>query len=347
MGIYAIIVLCLIFIFSFYMGYIDGSTAVATTIATRAVKPRTAVIVAATTKFVMPIIAFALGQIAVAANMADSLINNEYFVAISTDKAFAFLLAALIGTLIWCAIVFVFKVPNSATHSLLGGIIGAGIVAFGLGAIQWKEYVIVRVILMVFIAPIVGLGIGFGMMKLFKYLSRHASKGISRVLRVVQRVNIVILAGSFSSNNTQKSMGVFMMMSALGLVNYSQLASHFDWYVIIGIAAMLTLGMLLGGFQVINTVGRKIFKVKDVHSVVSQLTTNMVMLVVNELGIPVSTGQVMVSSIMGVGAAERANSVNWMTAGRIITSWFLTLPVSCAFGAILYFIVGKLIMKIP
>lgn len=347
MGIYAIVLLSLILIFSFYMGYIDGSTAVATTIATRAIKPRTAVMIAALVKFVVPIIAYFLGQLAVASNMSDNLINNSFFSGIGADKAFAFLLAGLIGTLIWCGVVNIFKVPNSATHSLLGGVIGAGIVAFGFNAVQWTDYVIVNVILMVFLAPIVGLVVGFAFMKLFKYLARYASKSISLVLRIFQRINTLVLAAGFSSNNTQKSLGVFMMMAALGLVNYGELGNYFDLYIVIAIAGMLTLGMLLGGFQVINTIGRKIFKIQDVHSVVSQMTTNIVMIAVNELGIPVSTGQVMVSSIMGVGAAERVNSVHWMTAGRIVASWFLTLPISGAFGAIMYIIIGKLIMQLP
>lgn len=347
MGTYAIVLLSLIFVFSFYMGYIDGSTAVATTIAARAVKPRTATIIAAITKFCVPIIAFWLGKIAVAANMAENLIDTRFFEGISADKAFAFLLAGLIGTLVWCGVVGIFKVPNSATHSLLGGIIGAGIVAFGASSIQWTEYVIVNIILMVFLAPIIGLTLGFAFMKLFKYIARYASQSLSRILRIIQRINIVVLSGGFSSNNTQKSLGVFMMMSALGLVSADKLPNNFDFYIVIGIAGALTLGMLLGGYQVIVTVGRKIFKVRDVHSVVSQLTTNIVMITVNELGIPVSTGQVMVSSIMGVGAAQRANSVQWMTAGRIIASWFLTLPVSGAFGAAFYLLIGKLIMGLP
>lgn len=329
------------------MGYIDGSTAVATTVATRAIKPRTAVIVAAVTKFCVPILAFFLGQMAVASNMSDSLIDNAAFANISAEKAFAFLISGLTGTLIWCGIVSIFKVPNSASHSLLGGIIGAGIAAFGFSAVQWTRYVIVNVILMVFLAPIIGLVLGFIMMKLFKYLARSASRSISAVLRVLQRINLVVLAGSFSSNNTQKSMGVFMMMAALGLVNYGALVPRFDLYMVIAIAGALTLGMLLGGFQVINTVGRKIFKLQDVHSVVAQFTTNIVMIAVTQLGIPVSTGQVMVSSIMGTGAAERVNSVHWNMAGRIVGSWFLTLPIASAFGAVLYLIIGKLILRLP
>lgn len=347
MGAYAIVLLSLIFIFSFYMGYIDGSTAVATTVATRAIKPRTAVILAAITKFSVPIIFYFIGNMAVASSLSDSLLDSSVFSNISSQKAFAFLLSGLLGTLIWCGLVGVLKVPNSASHSLLGGLIGAGIAAFGFYSINWMGYVLVKVVLMVFVAPIVGLSLGFLFMKLFKYLARHASRSISTVLRGVQRVNLVLLAGSFSSNNTQKSLGVIMMMTGFGLVNADKLASETNLYMLIGIAGALTLGMLFGGFQVINTIGRKIIKVKDVHSVVSQLTTNIVMFTVTGLGMPVSTGQVMVSSIMGVGAAERVNSVHWHTAGRIISSWFLTLPVASGFGALLYYIIGNLIMQLP
>jgi PiT family inorganic phosphate transporter len=304
-------------------------------------------LVAAFTKFVVPVIAFFLGQMAVASNMSNNLINNDFFVNISREKAFAFLLSGLAGTLIWCGLVNIIKVPNSASHSLLGGIIGAGIAAFGFVSVQWTQYVIVNIILMVFLAPIIGLVLGFLLMKLFKYLARSASRSISVVLRILQRINLVVLAASFSSNNTQKSLGVFMMMAALGLVDYGALSPHFDLYMVIAIAGSLTLGMLFGGFQVINTVGRKIFKLQDVHSVVAQFTTNVVMIAATELGMPVSTGQVMVSSIMGTGAAERVNSVHWNMAGRIVGSWFLTLPIASAFGAVLYLFIGKLIMRLP
>lgn len=347
MGVYAIVLLSLILFFSFYMGYIDGSTAVATTVATRAIKPRDAVIIAAITKFIVPIGAFFVGQMSVASDMSANLLVSKAISGLSQQKAFAFLLSGLSGTLVWCGLVSIIKVPNSASHSLLGGLIGAGIAAFGFEAINWTGYVVVKVILMVFIAPIVGLCLGFFFMKLFKYLARHASRSISTVLRGIQRVNLVFLAGSFSSNNTQKSMGVFMMMAALGLADLGGAAGSTDFYMVLAIAGALTLGMLLGGFQVINTVGRKIFKVKDIHSVVSQLTTNLVMITVNQLGMPVSTGQVMVSSVMGVGAAERVNSVHWHMAGKIVGSWFLTLPVASGFGALLYYIIGKLIFKLP
>ena len=139
-------------------------------------------------------------------------------------------------------------------------------------------------------------------------------------------------------------MGIFFLAGAVGLTVFN--SENVPIWIPICIAAALTMGLLLGGYRVINTVGRKIYKLEPVHSVVAQFTTSVVMLTATTLGISLSTGQIMSSSIMGVGAAERINGVHWNTAIRILISWMLTLPCSAGMGALLYLLVGKAIFKI-
>lgn len=338
---YAIVVLVMVLAYTFYMGVNDGSNAVATTVATRAVKPRTAVVIAAITQFLAPVALYFLGFMSVASNISEKLVFNSFFSGLSMEKAFAFIFSGMLAALVWGIVTFVFKFPNSTSHTLLGGIIGSGMAAFGFGAIQWKEFVLLNVVLMIIIAPFIGMLLGFVLTKICKRLARRASRGLNVIMNILQRINLIILAAAFSGNNAQKALGVFFLLGVLGLSGYGMEAPI---WAVIACSGALTLGMLCGGYRVINTVGRKIFKLEPMHSIVAQVSTSAVMLAATGLGISVSTGQIMSSSIMGVGASEKLSKVNWNTAGRIISCWGLTLPVAAALGALFYVIVGKLIL---
>lgn len=341
---YAIFIFILILLYTFYMGVNDGSNAIATTVATRAVHPRTAIIIAAFIHFTIPVVIFVLDLVSVADNISAKLIFNSYFDGISDEKAFAFVFSGLLGAIVWGGITFTLKIPNSTSHTMLGGIIGAGMAAFGFNAVQWEGFVLINVVLMVVLAPVIGLLLGFFLMKLVRRLARRASRSISVVLTGLQRFNLLILAGAFSSNNAQKSIGMFFLVSAVGLTAYNE--AHVPIWIILAFAGALTLGLMLGGYRVINTVGRKIFKLQPVHSVISQFSTSLVMITATSLGISLSTGQIMSSSIMGVGAAERANGVHWNMAIRIVVSWLLTLPCSAGMGALFYLLIGKAIFSV-
>lgn len=341
---YAIFIFILILLYTFYMGVNDGSNAIATTVATRAVHPRTAIVIAAFIHFTIPVVIFVLDLVSVADNISAKLIFNSYFDGISDEKAFAFVFSGLLGAIVWGGITFTLKIPNSTSHTMLGGIIGAGMAAFGFNAVQWEGFVLINVVLMVVLAPVIGLLLGFFLMKLVRRLARRASRSISVVLTGLQRFNLLILAGAFSSNNAQKSIGMFFLVSAVGLTAYNE--AHVPIWIILAFAGALTLGLMLGGYRVINTVGRKIFKLQPVHSVISQFSTSLVMITATSLGISLSTGQIMSSSIMGVGAAERANGVHWNMAIRIVVSWLLTLPCSAGMGALFYLLIGKAIFGV-
>ena len=265
MSAYAIAVFIFILTYSFYMGVNDGSNAIATTVVTRAVQPRTAIFIAAFINFVVPIVVFLLGMLSVADNISYKLISNSAFVDISEKQAFSFVFSGLLGAIIWGGITFCLRIPNSTSHTLLGGIIGAGIAAFGFKSVQWTDYVLLNVVLMIVLAPVVGLILGFIIMKLVRLLARTANRGINKIMVLLQRINLLILASSFSSNNAQKSMGIFFLLGAVGLTAYS--SSNVPIWIPICIASALTLGLLLGGYRVINTVGRKIYKLQPVHSV--------------------------------------------------------------------------------
>ena len=272
-----------------------------------------------------------------------NLINKT---KVKSSKSYGAIFAKNIFTffnMLWAIIAFLLKIPNTISHTLLGGLIGAAMVAFGVNSVLWTDYVLLNVVAMVLLAPLVGFILGFIMMRVIKKVAIHATRSVSNVLTVLQRLNLIVLAGAFSSNNSQKALGVILLLGALGLASYSP--ESLPVWVVIVVSAALTAGMLFGGIRVINTVGRKIYKVGPIHSVVSQLTTSVVSLVGTGLGISLGMGQVMTGSVMGVGAAERMRGVHWTTAGKIVFGWCMTLPVSGGCSALMYVIV-KAIMGI-
>lgn len=341
MNTYAIVITLLVLCYTFYVGFNDGSIAIATTVVSRAFTPKQAIITAAITKFIVPIVMFLIGVGSVAANIHSNMIFGESFIGITPEKGFAFVFSGLIGAIIWAAIAYAFKIPNPIAHTLLGGVIGSAIAAFGFTSIMWKEYVLVYLIAMVFIAPIIGFSLAYIIMKVIKKLVRHAPRRMNKILQVLQKVNIVILTGAFSANNSQKALGVLMLLSTVGLVQFD--AGSVPIWIIVAIAGSLTLGMLCGGTSVMSTVGKKLFKVAPIHSVVSQFTTSLVSIVGTGLGISLGMGQVMTSSVVGVGAAERVKAVHWTTARKITIGWCFTYPISILAGFTVYQLV-KLIM---
>lgn len=342
---YAIVIFIMVMLYTVYMGFNDGSTAIATTIVSRAMPMRSAVIIAAITQFLVPIVTFLISSeaLSVAMNINSNIVSENFFTGLGDKEAFAYIFSAMFGAMLWAIIAFLLKIPNTISHTLLGGLIGAAMVAFGVNSVLWTDYVLLNVVAMVLLAPLVGFILGFIMMRVIKKVAIHATRSVSNVLTVLQRLNLIVLSGAFSSNNSQKALGVVLMLGALGLASYSP--ESLPVWVVIVVSAALTAGMLFGGIRVINTVGRKIYKVGPIHSVVSQLTTSVVSLVGTGLGISLGMGQVMTGSVMGVGAAERMRGVHWTTAGKIVFGWCMTLPVSGGCSALMYVIV-KAIMGI-
>lgn len=342
---YAIVIFIMVMLYTVYMGFNDGSTAIATTIVSRAMPMRSAVIIAAITQFLVPIVTFLISSeaLSVAMNINSNIVSENFFTGLGDKEAFAYIFSAMFGAMLWAIIAFLLKIPNTISHTLLGGLIGAAMVAFGVNSVLWTDYVLLNVVAMVLLAPLVGFILGFIMMRVIKKVAIHATRSVSNILTVLQRLNLIVLAGAFSSNNSQKALGVILMLGALGLASYSP--ESLPVWVVIVVSAALTAGMLFGGIRVINTVGRKIYKVGPIHSVVSQLTTSAVSLVGTGLGISLGMGQVMTGSVMGVGAAERMRGVHWTTAGKIVFGWCMTLPVSGGCSALMYVIV-KAIMGI-
>ncbi|HCU56290.1 MAG TPA: hypothetical protein DIC18_03030 [Clostridiales bacterium] len=332
-------ILVLTAIYTFYMGYTDGSNAVATCITTKAMDARVAIYLSAAIQFLTVVaMYFLVKDMSVAATIGKGMIDNAAFDDLSTKAAFIFILSALLSSILWSVITFFLKQPNSTSHTLLGGIIGAGIGAFGFSSILWSN-VFLRIILMIFLAPIVSVVIGFFINRILRRIALRATAGAGKVVKVLQWGNVILLSSAISVNDAQKSFGIYLLLVTIGLSEIAEPPAYLAF--VFGLA--LALGMIFGGYRIIITIGNKLFKIRPLMSLSSQIATNLVIFSSSALGIPISTGQVISSTIVGIGISERARGVRWLTVKRIVLGWVITMPATITFGALFYLLTNLIL----
>lgn len=325
-----LVLTCLVFVFTYVNGFHDGCNVVATLIASRAMKPHPALAWAAVVEFLSPLAILVVG--ASVSGTIQKLVGESFYTAPGTKStALAFITAGILAAIAWNLTTWKFGIPASSSHSLIGGVVGAGLAAFGSGAIAW-DYFWGRVVLMIFLTPAVSFCLGFLILKLLLLLTRRAGVGVNKFFTYAQWVNMTFLAFNHSFNDSQKSIGIIMILIGI----YGGQTAGIPVWSILCAAACLAAGIAFGGFKIIKTVGTGIYRVQPIHSFASQLTAGTVILTSSLLGAPVSASQIVSSSIMGVGAAERYKAVHWTVAKKILLSWFITIPIAGTLGAVLY-----------
>ena len=306
-------------LFDFLNGFHDSSNVVATIISSRAMSPRMALALSAVAHFCAP---FLFG-VAVATTIGHDVVDP-------TTITIGVILVALLSAIIWNLVTWFLGIPSSSSHALIGGIVGAASADFGLGKIKMAG--LEKVLVALFLSPILGLLIGYLLMKLVLFLARGASPRINWLFKRLQIATSLALALSHGTNDAQKTMGIITM----GLVTTGYL-SHFTvprWVILIS-ALAISLGTAFGGWRIIRTLGGRIYRIRPIHGFTSQATSAAVILGAALLGGPVSTTQVVSSAIMGVGSAERLSKVRWGVAGNIFTAWIVTIPVTALMAALL------------
>lgn len=311
--------------FDFLNGIHDSSNVVATIISSRAMPPRVALGTTAVANFVGP---FIFG-VAVATTIGHEVVQASVINA-------NVILAALLSAIIWDLLTWWLGFPSSSSHALIGGILGAAIVGGGWRAIEMPG--LEKVLIALLASPIVGFVFGFVVLKVILALSWKATPSINAWFKRGQVLTGLALALSHGTNDSQKTMGII----TLALVTDGYL-STFDvpLWVIVLCASMIALGTAVGGWSLIRTLGGKIFKIRPLNGFTSQLASASVILAASLIGGPVSTTQVVSSSIMGSGAAERANKVRWGVAQEMAVAWLLTIPASALMAAGLYFLLSR------
>jgi PiT family inorganic phosphate transporter len=305
--------------FGFTNGFHDAANVVATIIATGAMSPRMALGMAALGEFVGP---FLFGT-AVAQTIGKNIIDISAFDPRFIDLSTYLIMAALIGAIVWNLATWFFGLPSSSSHALVGGMVGAVLVAYGPDKILWRG--LIYVVLVLFISPLLGFIFGTLFLKATFYLAKNATPKANIFFNKMQILSSIALSLSHGANDAQKPMGVIMM--SLVILGLSP-TFHVPLWVILSCASAIALGTASGGWRIIKTVGSKIYRLRSVHAFCAQTSSAIVILAASLLGGPVSTTHVVSSSIMGVGAGQRISAVRWGVAKSIIIAWFITIPAS-------------------
>jgi len=320
------LLLALALIFDFLNGFHDSSNIVATPISSNAMRPRLALLLAAVSEFVAP---FVFG-VAVATTIGDELLNVEVL-EVSVINA------ALAAAIVWNLLTWYFGIPSSSSHALIGGLVGAAVIAEGIDAVNPSG--LARVVVALLISPPLGMVAGYLVMRVVLFAVRGSAPGVNAFFRRSQAFTLVGLALSHGTNDAQKTMGVITM----GLVAAGMLDTFVvPMWVIALSAGAIALGTFSGGWRLIRTLGGKIYRIRPVHAFSSQISGAAVILGAAMLGGPVSTTQVMSSSIMGVGAADRIKMVRWGILREMATAWALTIPVTALLAGVIYLLISAI-----
>jgi inorganic phosphate transporter, PiT family len=316
----AVIVVALFF--DFTNGFHDTANAIATSVSTRALSPRIAVLLASILNF-----AGAFVSLKVAATIAKGIVDPD-------AVTLSVILAGLVGAITWNLVTWFLGLPSSSSHALIGGIAGSAIAADGWDVIQWQG-VWDKVVKPGIESPILGFLIALALMLVIVWVIRRRSP--SRVNRVFRRGQI--FSGSFvafthGTNDAQKTMGVI----ALALITTGHMSSEgFDLpiWVIVASATAMALGTYAGGWRIIKTMGTRIAKIDPPQGFAAQTACAGILWTTAHLGFPVSTTQTITGSVMGAGASRKFSAVRWGLAGNIAVAWALTLPAAGLVGAIM------------
>ncbi|WP_127448041.1 inorganic phosphate transporter [Veillonella sp. 3310] len=323
--IWAVVLLALAF--DYINGFHDTANAIATSVSTRAIAPKTAVMMAATLNFLGAMISTGVAKtIGGDIVTAPEMINGEIIVA------------ALVGAIFWNLLTWWYGIPSSSSHALIGGIIGAVLISVGPEALQAGG--IGKIFISLVASPILALVLGYIVMKILLILfGRFSPIVLNDRFRNMQLVSAALMSFSHGSNDAQKAMGII----TLTLVASGHLQTlDVPIWVKIACATAMALGTAAGGWKIIATVGSKIFKLESINGFAADLNSAITIFTATLLHLPVSTTHVVSGSIMGVGTAMRVKAVNWSTARSMVFAWFITIPLSASVSALAYVVIDVL-----
>jgi PiT family inorganic phosphate transporter len=325
-----IMVVALALFFDFTNGFHDTANAMATPIATGALKPRTAVAIAS----VMNLIGAFLST-AVATMISVSMINDA-----ATLKP-EIIFAGLTGAILWNLATWFLGLPSSSSHALFGGLIGAVLAAVGLGGVNVTA-IIEKILIPALFAPVIaGLAAWLATRLAYAITARSSeddlSTGRSR-FKVGQIFSSSLVALSHGTNDAQKTMGVITLVLVAGGIQKD--GGHVELWVVTAAALAIALGTFSGGWRIIKTMGKGLSEVKPAQGLAAEVATAATILASSKLGFALSTTQVASGSIIGSGLGRKGGQVRWGKAGHVVLGWIFTLPAAAIVGAISAALVG-------
>jgi inorganic phosphate transporter, PiT family len=314
--------------FDFTNGFHDTANSIATSVSTRALSPRAAVLSAAILNIVGAFV-----SLKVAATIAKGIVNAD---VITLDVV----MAGLVGAITWNLVTWYLGLPSSSSHALIGGVLGSSIAAAGFDVVKWgglKEKVLIPSL----IAPFAGLFIAAAVMLAITWVIRRRSPGnVNRVFRRLQLISGGFVAFTHGTNDAQKTMGII----ALALVASGHLAPDADppFWVIVSAALAMGAGTYAGGWRIIKTLGTRIAKLDPPQGFAAQTACASILWTTAHFGFPVSTTHTISGSVMGAGASRRLSAVRWGVAGNIVIAWLMTIPCAAGVGALM-----ELVTRLP
>ena len=319
-----ILIVFLAIIFDISNGWNDSANAIATVVSTRVLTPLQAVLLAAFMN-----IAGAFFSTAVAKTIGKGIVDP---VAV-TQSVVA---SALLAGFLWNTAMTLVGMPVSASHALIGGLIGAAIAYGGFDILNMNG--ITKIFTALLISPVFGIFFGFFLMKLIiKFFCNFSPGTVNKHFGRLQILSSSFMAFSHGSNDAQKVMGIITMaLVSSGVLKSSGDAFHIPFWVILTCALAMGFGTAVGGWRVIRTLGVQMLKLQPVHGFAAETSATAVILGASYLGLPVSTTHVISTAIMGVGATKRLSAVRWGVARKIVIAWVFTLPMCAVMAWIFY-----------
>ena len=312
-------------VFDYINGFHDTANAIATSVATRALRPQYALLMATAFNFLGAFAGTAVAK-TIGAGLVDEHTTSQIVVA-----------AALLGAIAWNLLTWWLGLPSSSSHALIGGLLGATAVAVGTGAFKMQG-IQDKVLVPLISSPVIGFLGALVLMVALTWIFRNAARrGLATGFRRLQVFSAGYMAFAHGSNDAQKTMGVITLaLFSAGVIPNTEVPA---WVIVIA-ATAISLGTAIGGWRIMHTMGHRVVELEPIHGFAAETTAATVLLVTARLGMPVSTTHVISSAIMGVGSSRGLRGVHWGVARGILVAWVLTIPASALVGGVAWIVLN-------
>jgi PiT family inorganic phosphate transporter len=312
--------------FDFLNGLHDAANSIATIVSTRVLRPQYAVFWAAFFNF----IAFMFFGLHVAETLGRGIISADI-----VDPRVVF--AALFGAISWNLLTWMYGIPSSSSHALVGGLVGAGVAKAGSVAIVWSG--LLKTAAAIVLSPATGFILALVLVLAVSWIFvRSTPFAVDRTFRVLQFISASLYSLGHGGNDAQKTMGIIaVLLYSQGLLGDT---FYVPFWVVLSCQAMLAAGTLFGGWRIVHTMGSKITRLNPMQGFCAETGGALTLFAATWMGIPVSTTHTITGAIIGVGAARRTSAVRWGIAGNIVIAWVITIPVTAGIAAVCYFLTG-------
>ncbi len=321
---FLIIVISLVLIFDFINGFHDSANSIATIVSTKVLSPVAAVGMAAFFNFM----AFLVFPLKVATTIGKGVVNPDVI-------DLTVIAAALVAAISWNLLTWWLGLPSSSSHTLVGGLVGAAVASAGWNSMIFSG--VLKIVIFIFIAPLLGMIISFFISAFVIYLARnHSPMGVDKYFRRLQLLSAAAFSLGHGGNDAQKSMGIIWV--ALIVTGFSSTEDEIGLWVVLSCHTAIALGTLTGGWRIVKTMGQKITKLKPFEGFCAETAGALTLFGATHFGVPVSTTHTITGAIIGAGARKGVSAVKWGVTGSIFWAWILTIPVSGIIGAGMFYL---------